>query len=316
MTQSICSRVSQVVLVAMFAVMLTFSSSVQAAQLNFATAEEAAAAFADATRANDQKKMIAILGPGSEDLVVSGDPVQDQSARVRFVTAYDAKHALQQRAQGGLNVIVGPNDWPFPIPIVRADGRWHFDGAAGADELVNRRIGRNELLTVRTLLALVEAQKDYFARYREGTGGGAYAQRIISNRGRTDGLYWDVADGQPGSPLGPLVDEARDEGYPGETGPGGAPRPYHGYLFRILKAQGTNAPGGAKDYMVGNRMIGGFAFIAWPAAYEASGVTTFLIGPDGSLFQKDLGPNTGRIAAGLVRFDPDISWTVVTIRPE
>jgi len=300
----------------MFALMLTFACPLQAAQPNFATAEEAATAFADATRANDQKKMIAILGPGSEDLVVSGDPVQDQNARVRFVTAYDAKHALQQRTEGGMNVIVGPNDWPFPIPIMQANGRWHFDGAAGTDELVNRRIGRNELLTVRTLLALVEAQKDYFARYREGTGGGAYAQRIISNRRRTDGLYWDVADGQPVSPLGPLVDEARDEGYPGETGPGGMPRPYHGYLFRILKAQGSNAPGGAKDYMVGNRMAGGFAFIAWPATYEASGVTTFLIGPDGSLFQKDLGPNTGRIAAGIVRFDPDISWTVVTIRPQ
>lgn len=283
-------------------------------QQDFPTAQEAAAALVQAARARDQKAVRAILGAGADKLIASGDAVQDAVARDRFLAAYDARHAIEPRGENRAALVVGANDWPLPIPIVQQNGRWYFDAAAAADELVDRRIGRNELMTIRTLLAGVAAQQDYFARLQAGAGSGAYAQRILSTPGQTDGLFWEVEDGQPPSPLGPLVAQAREEGYPGATAPGGKPTPYHGYLFRILKAQGPSGPGGARDYMRNGVLAGGFAFLAWPAEYGNSGIMSFIVGADGTVYQKDLGPGSARAAAGITRFDPDISWARVDIK--
>ena len=295
------------------AVPLGAGHSAEPGQLDFATPGEAVTALINASRADDLKGLLAVLGASAQRLVTSGDPVQDKNARTRFVALYDAKNSLAQRAPDRMELVIGENDWPVPLPLMQRNGRWAFDSAAAADELVSRRVGKNELLTIRTLLAAVAAQQDYFARFKAGTGTGAYAQRILSTPDKTDGLYWDAEDGQPPSPLGPLVDQARDEGYPGEVGPGGKPVPYHGYYFRILKAQGPNAIGGAKDYLRNGQMTGGFAMLAWPADYENSGVVTFIVGPDGVVYQKDLGPGTARAAAAITHFDPDLSWARIDI---
>jgi Protein of unknown function (DUF2950) len=214
-----------------------------------------------------------------------------------------------------MQLIVGENNWPLPIPIVARNGRWMFDTQAGADEIVDRRIGRNELAAIRTCLAFVDAQHDYFERMRQKTGTGVYADRLASTRGRQDGLYWPEESGVPESPLGPLVETAQAEGYPGVTA-GGRRIPYQGYYFRILFAQGPNAPGGASDYRQAGRMTGGFALIAWPASYGASGIMTFLVNQDGTVFQKDLGHDTDRIAARIQRFDPDLSWALVDVKEQ
>jgi hypothetical protein len=207
---------------------------------------------------------------------------------------------------------VGADDWPMPIPMVEHDGRWTFDTKAGAQTIIDRRIGRNELSAIRTLLACVDAQHDYFDRAKSATGSGEYATRLVSTPGRRDGLYWPVAEGEPESPLGPLIDAAQDAGYPGEL-IGGKPIPYEGYFFRSLRAQGPNGDGGPKSYMQSGRMVGGFALIAWPAVFESSGIMTFVVGPDGDVYQKDLGPETARIATSITAFDPDLTWSRVAM---
>lgn len=285
----------------------------QPAHQDFASADDALAALIKAMQAGDTKTLRTLLGPGSEKLVFSGDPVADAAGRKKFLDAYAAAHALTQEADGRSILVIGDNNWPWPIPLVQANNRWHFDAASGAQEILDRRIGRNELMTIRTLLASVEAEKDYFDRLKRGTGTGAYAQHFFSTAETQDGLYWEVDAGEAPSPLGPLVDEAQEEGYPGADLPNGKQVPYHGYLFRILKAQGPNAPGGAKDYVQNGAMTEGFAFVAWPADYASSGVVTFVVDQDGIVFQKDLGPATGKIGAGMTRFDPDLSWARVDI---
>ena len=205
---------------------------------------------------------------------------------------------------------VGPNDWPMPIPLVENNGRWTFDTKAGAQTVVDRRIGRNELSAIRTLLACVDAQHDYFERARQTNGSGEYAVRLVSTPGHHDGLYWPASEGENESPLGPLVDAAQDAGYPGEL-VSGKPIPYEGYYFRILKAQGPNGDGGAKSYVQSGHMTGGFALIAWPAVFASSGIMTFIVGPDGDVYQKDLGSETAHIAAAMTTFDPDLTWSRV-----
>lgn len=284
----------------------------QPAQETFASPEDAMAAFVTAARAHDLAKLRAIFGPEGEELISSGDPYADAAQERRFVEAYDQRHALVALGPGRVEVDVGPDAWPLPIPIVQTGDRWRFDTQAGAQEIVNRRIGRNEFAAIRVSLAYVSAQKDYFARMRERTGAGVYAQRLISRQGHHDGLYWPAAEGQPESPLGPLIATASEEGYPGARA-GGKPIPYHGYYFRILKAQGPDAPGGAKTYVRSARMTGGFALIAWPAGYGASGITTFQVNQDGIVFQKDLGPNTAEAVAKITRFDPDLTWARVEV---
>ena len=283
------------------------------AQQDFVSSDEALAALIKALDAGDTKALLSILGPGSEKLVASGDPVADEAARRKFLDSYSAAHTLTAQGDGRSILTIGENAWPWAIPLVQANNRWHFDATTGAQEIINRRIGRNELLTIRTLLASVEAEKDYFDRLKRGSGTGAYAQRFFSTEDTQDGLYWEAEAGEPPSPLGPLVELAQDEGYPGADLPDGKPVPYQGYFYRILTAQGPNAPGGAKDYVKDGDMTEGFAIVAWPAEYEASGVVTFLVDQDGVVFQKDLGPATGKIAAAMTQFDPDLTWARVDI---
>lgn len=281
---------------------------------SYASPEEAAAALATAARSHDQAALRLILGPESEKLLSSGDRYADEEQQRRFAAAYDEKHELVPEGPERMQLHVGDNDWPLPIPLVQK-GRWHrwqFDTQAGAEELINRRIGRNELAAVRVALSYVDAQKDYFERMKQQTGTGFYAERLISTPGRQDGLYWPAAGSASESPFGPLVAQAADEGYPGANFRG-RPIPYQGYYFRILKAQGQNAQGGALSYMNSRRMTGGFALIAWPAVYGSSGIMSFQVDQDGVVFQKDLGMGTSRLAPRTTQFDPDLTWARVEV---
>jgi hypothetical protein len=281
-------------------------------QQSFASADDAVAALIAAVGADTPAALIAVLGPSAEKLVSSGDPNADAIARKHFLDNYAAQHKLVADGPGRMVLQVGTDDWPLPLPIVQADGRWHFDSAAGAQEIVDRRIGRNEIDAIRVSLAYVDAQQDYFARAKAAGGPGEYAQHLVSTPGQEDGLYWPQGDGEPESPLGPLVRQAVDEGYPGEL-VAGRPVPYDGYYFRILKEQGPDAAGGAKHFVVAGHMTDGFALVAWPATYRASGIMTFIVNQDGVVFQKDLGPETAAAAAAMRRFDPDLSWARVDI---
>jgi hypothetical protein len=283
-----------------------------AEQKTFATAEDAVAALIAAVGTDTPAALIGVLGPSAEKLVSSGDANADAIARKHFLDNYAAKHALVASGAGRMVLQVGTDDWPLPLPIVQKDGRWHFDSAEGAQEIIDRRIGRNEIDAIRVSLAYVDAQHDYFERAKAAGEPGEYAQHLVSSPNAEDGLYWQPAEGEPESPLGPLVNQAIDEGYPGEL-VSGHPVPYDGYFFRILKRQGRDAPGGARNYVVDGHMTGGFALVAWPATYRASGVMTFLVNQDGVVFQKDLGPETEKRAAAMASFDPDLSWARVDI---
>ena len=280
-----------------------------ASQKSFATPGAAVDALIAANRGNHISRLFAILGPDGARLIRSGDPVADRLGRRLFVAAYDEEHKLDGDGDRKATLIVGKDEWPFPIPLVRDRARWHFDTKAGAEEILNRRIGRNELSVIEVCRAYVEAQREYAAK-KLGPGGTAeYAQHFMSKIGQRDGLYWPVKAGEEESPLGPLIARARAAGYrAGTSHP--RPRPYYGYYFHILIQQGPNAPGGAKDYIVDGRLTGGFALIAYPATYGDSGVMTFMINQDGIVYQKNFGPNTKRIAAAVVQYDPDGSWQV------
>jgi len=281
-------------------------------QRSFASAEEAASALVTALRNNQEADLRAILGPKADRVIDSGDRYADQELHRRFVALYDEKHIIEQKSPGHAELDVGPDAWPLPIPLVENNGRWTFDTKAGAQTIIDRRIGRNELSAIRTLLATVDAQHDYFDRAKQATGTGMYATRLVSTPGHYDGLYWPVAKGEMESPLGPLIDAAENAGYPGEI-VGGKPDPYEGYFFRVLTAQGPNGDGGAKSYIRAGQMTGGFALVAWPAVFGSSGIMTFIAGPDGDVYQKDLGPQTGRIAPQMTTFEPDATWSRVEI---
>src|SRR5690348_2334590 len=281
-------------------------------QRSFGSAEEAVQTFIAALRNHREADLRAILGPEADRVVDSGDRYADQELHERFVALYDEKHAVESKGPGRAELDVGPDDWPLPIPLVENTGRWTFNTKAGAQAIVDRRIGRNELSAIRTLLACADAQHDFFERTRQANGSGAYATRFISTPGQHDGLYWPAAGGETESPLGPLVDAAQDAGYPGDLS-GNKQIPYEGYYFRILKSQGPNGDGGAKSYMRSGRMTGGFAIVAWPAVFQSSGIMTFIVGPDGDVYQKDLGPQTARIAGAMTAFDPDLTWARVAM---
>jgi hypothetical protein len=272
----------------------------------FGTPEQAVTAFVGALRKGEPSGIGAVLGPGSEKLLSSGDKYSDAAERQRFLSAYDTRHKLVSAELRRMVLEVGDNDWPLPIPLVESEGRWHFDAKAGAQELVDRRIGRDEIAAIRTSLAYVDAQKAFFAL------GGHYAQHLASTPGKHDGLYWSAAAGEPESPLAPLMAEAQEGGYPGDR-VAGRPLPYYGYFFRILTGQGANASNGARSYLSHGRMTGGFALIAWPASYDASGIMSFIVNQDGIVFQKDLGPDTAAAAAMTKLFDPDLSWARVDV---
>ena len=272
------------------------------AQRSFASPDEAVNALVAAIRAADRKALIDILGPQGNPLVWSGDAVADRAAFQRFTVAYDRAHRLE--GGGGKVVLyVGEDDFPFPIPLVPDGPRWLWDTDAGDDELLNRRIGQNELSAIQVCLAYVDAQREYYSR---GVGLLEYAQRLESTKGKHDGLYWETRPGESESPLGPLVARARAAGYP--LPPRGGPVPYHGYFYRILFAQGPDASGGAYDFVVRGHMIGGFALVAYPASYGVSGIMTFIVNQDGIVYQKDLGPKTAQAAHAMKTYDPDRTW--------
>ena len=276
------------------------------AQERFSTPEDAVAALIVAARAADSAGLTRVLGPNSREILSSGDPVADASGRKRVLEAYDAKHQVVMEGADKAALVIGDDDWPFPIPLVRTANGWQFDTAAGRDEILFRRIGRNELSTIQTCLAYVDAQNEYAEKGIAGNG--VYAQRFVSRPGKKDGLYWPAQAGEDDSPLGELAAAAAAEGYRA----GEQRVPYHGYYYKILTRQGPNAAGGALDYIVRGNMIGGFALVAYPAQYRNSGVMTFLVNHQGRVYEKDLGPDTARIAQGVTAFNPDSTWQQVT----
>jgi hypothetical protein len=290
------------------AALLCASTSVATAQQAFKTPEEAAAALVGAAKSGDMKAITTVLGPDGDDIVSSGDEVADAATRAKFVTAYDAKHTIAMEGDSKAVIVIGPDDFPLPIPIIRKDGQWRFDTAAGREEILFRRIGENELDAIQSALAYVDAQDEYAEKDRTAAGINTYAQRIISQPGKKDGLYWPTSQGEDPSPLGELIAEATKQGY--RVGDGRTP--FHGYYFKILTRQGPAAPGGEADYVVNGKMIGGFALVAYPAEYRNSGVMTFIVNHAGTVFQKDLGSNTAQLAERMMSFNPDKSWQAVT----
>lgn len=277
------------------------------AQQSFSSPEEAAAALVAAVKTGTRRTILKVLGKDAEDIIESGDDVADADMRQRFLSAYDAKHSVKAEGNKRATLILGTDDFPFPIPLVNNKTGWEFDPAAGRTEILYRRIGRNELSAVQASLAFVDAQNEYAEKDRTGAGAGIYAQRIVSNPGKKDGLFW--RDDKDPSPLGEFAAQASAEGYKA----GEQAAPYHGYYFRILKGQGSDAPGGALSYVVKGKMMGGFALIAYPAEYGNSGVMTFLVNHSGTVYQKDLGRRTGSIAKRIELFDPDQTWKKVDV---
>lgn len=283
-------------------------SSSTSKALAFGTPDEAVTSFVSAVEQRDPAQLKKLLGFDSDTLLTSGDAVEDSMAREAFLTRYGEKHQLVAGGPDQLVLQVGDDGWPLPFPLVREGDGWHFDGPAGADEIVYRRIGANELSTIDVMRGFVAAQEDYAAKTHDGVPAGAYAGKLRSDPGKQNGLYWEVADGQPESPAGPMLAEAASGGYREGRG---ASAPYHGYLFRLLSAQGPNANGGARDYMSGGRLTGGYALIAWPAIYGASGVMSFMVNQDGVVWQRDLGEQTPAAASNIQSFDPDTTWTPI-----
>ena len=271
----------------------------------FSSANEAVERFVTAGRKKDMATLDQILGKDGRDVLHSGDAQSDRNALQRFVAAYDARHKLVDVGGGRMALLVGTDDWPLPIPVVKTAEGWKFDAASGRAELLARRIGRNELVTIEACKAFVDAQREYASADR-GDGVLTYAQRFLSTPGKKDGLYWLAKQGETPSPLGPLYARAQAAGY--EPGKSAAPQAYNGYYFRILHAQGPAAKGGAYSYLAHGKMIGGFALIAYPASYGVSGVMTFIVNHDGDVFQKDLGPKTDAAAAQIKTFNPDAGW--------
>ena len=276
------------------------------AQTSYASADAAGAALVTALRGDPRHTLVGVLGPEAEELLDSGDPVQDRNDRARFVERYDERHSTAVNADGSATLLVGADDWPFPIPLVPdGAGRWRFDAERGVDELINRRIGANELSTIEVCRAIVDAQREYVQLDPEGKH--CFASTFRSDAGRRNGLYWETAPGEPESPMGERVAEASSEGYVHNVG---NPAPYHGYRYGLLLAQGPSAPGGARSYLVDGHLERGFAVVAWPAEYEQSGIMTFLVSSDGIVYERDLGPETSTLAATMEIFDPDASWSV------
>jgi Protein of unknown function (DUF2950) len=278
------------------------------AQKGFESLDDAVNALIGALRADDRKALIAMLGPKGVPLVESGDKVADRRVVQQFIADYDRAHRLEG---GGGKVVLytGEDDFPFPIPLVPDGPRWIWDTDAGDDEILFRRVGRNELAAIEVCLAYVDAQREYYIRDHTGSGILEFAQRFASTKGKQDGLYWETRPGERPSPFGPLVARARAEGY--RYGADAAPAAYHGYFYRPLLAQGSAAPGGAYDFVVKGHMIGGFALVAFPAKYANSGIMTFIVGYDGIVYQKDLGPKTTQIAEAMKTYNPDPTWRKV-----
>jgi hypothetical protein len=278
------------------------ASAATAGQKSYASPEKAVAALADAIKSGNNVKLSAILGPHGSKLISSGDAVADARGRTAFARSFGEANKIVLEGEAQATLVIGKDEWPFPIPLVKSNNTWKFDTEQGEQEVLNRRIGRNELAAIQVCLAIVDAEREYAALHG-GTGSvPEYAARIVSSEDKHDGLYWPTGPGEPPSPLGPLVAAAASEGY------SSALAPYHGYFYRILAAQGKNAPGGEYAYFIKGRMIGGFAVIAYPARYGASGIKTFVVNHDGVVLEKDLGQDTATVALVINTYDPDSTW--------
>lgn len=274
----------------------------------FASPDKAVDAFIAASRNNDSTALLKIFGPAAKDLISSGDPVADKDTRARFVTRYGESEKILYDGASRATLVIGSDTWPFPMPLVKQAGAWHFDTAAGAEEVLNRRIGRNELGAMEVCRKYVMAQREYAADLQSKKMPVEYAQKIFSAPGSHDGLYWPVQQGEAESPLGPQMAHARAEGYDAADQPAEQREPYHGYFYKILTRQGAAASGGARDDIVGGHLTGGFALIAFPAKYGNSGVMSFIVNEAGIVFEKDLGPNTATIAPAIAEYNPDMTW--------
>lgn len=279
-----------------------------AQQATFSSADKAVESLISAVRARNNDQIMTVLGPEAGAIMFSGDAVADRNMLDNFLKAYDEKHRLVAAKKGSMNLVVGTNDWPMPIPIVRNAGKWRFDTKAGKEEILNRRIGRNEISAIKTCLAVLDAQREYLSRIGSAAGLHEYAARFISEQGKKNGLYWPTGPNEQPSPLGPLAAEAAQEGYKAGQSSRGESRPFYGYRFRMLTRQGNNAPGGALDYMVNGKLIGGFAIIAWPADYGNSGIMTFIMNHDGIVYQQNLGQATAKTASEINAYDPGPKW--------
>jgi hypothetical protein len=275
----------------------------------FATPEEAVRALAETVKAGDVAGLVALFGPEGQELVDTSDAATGRRNREVFLTALAEGWRLVDLGPDRRELVLGNEDWPFPVPLARGPAGWSFDAAAGREEVLNRRIGRNELAVIRILHSYVAAQRAYAATGHDGKRAGLYARRFGSDPGTQNGLYWPARRGEPRSPLGVLIAKASEEGY--RRGPEGGPTPLYGYCFRILEGQGPSAKGGAADYVVKGEMSGGFGLVAWPVHYGASGVMTFVVNQDGVPYEKDLGPETAAGAAAITRYNPDDSWLAV-----
>jgi hypothetical protein len=291
------------------------SSAANAKPKTFASPEEAVKALVNAMETGDKGNLSAIFGPGSESLISSGDEVRDKADRERFLKKYEEKNSLEKKGDDEAILQVGNDDWPLPIPIRKTGSAWSFDTEAGKEEVLNRRIGQNELNAIDVLEAYIVAQREYAAKDRDGDGVYSFAQKFGSTPGKKDGLYWKAGEGEEPSPFGPLVARAAQEGYTRKAKTE-KPSPLYGYYFKILKAQGKHASGGAYDYVVNGNMILGFGLIAYPAKYGSSGIMTFLVNQEGIVYQRDLGKGTAKTAEGMKRYDPDPTWKKVEPGPQ
>jgi hypothetical protein len=274
----------------------------EAGQKTFANAQDAGQALYEGAKSGDKTALEAVLGASSASVLSSGDEVQDRNNRDLFLQRYEQMHRWAKEINGNQTLIIGAENWPFPIPLKSAGATWYFDTKAGAKEILFRRIGKNEMAAIRVCDALADAQNEYFSQKQQ------YAQKIVSDPGQQNGLYWKTAEGEAESPIGPLIAFATAKGYGGENYKA---QPFYGYFYHTLAAQGANVKGGAKSYVVDGKMTGGFAFVAWPAEYRNSGVMTFLVGTDGTVYEKDLGPKTADLASAMTAYNPDKTWKVV-----
>ena len=289
----------------------TTAAAQETGQKTFANPAEASKALYDAAKAGDLAALEAVLGASSKNIISSGDNVQDQKAHDDFLRRYEQMNRWGRETNGDQTLFVGAENWPFPVPLKKnAAGQWYFDTKAGAEEIVYRRVGRNEYAAIRVCGVLATAQSEYFDGLHDGDTVHQYAQKVLSDPGKQNGLFWKVAEGEPESPIGPLIAYAFGEGYK-EKG-----QPFHGYFFRVLTSQGAKAPGGAMSYIVKDKMTGGFAFVAYPAEYRNSGVMTFLVDKKGVIYEKDLGPQTVTTAAAITSFNADSTWRKLSAESE
>jgi hypothetical protein len=272
----------------------------------FGSKDAAIKALVEAARSHDVGALTKILGPDAKNVVSSGDEVADKAVGTRIAAAYDQMHRYAIVGDGRVIIYLGADNWPMPIPLIQYQGKWYFDTAYGKQEILARRIGRNELEAIKVCEAIVQAQQDYVSQVQTGEDGKQYAQKFLSDAGHHNGLFWKTAADEPASPLGPLIVSASNEGY--RRGAAGKPTPYHGYIYEMLTGQGEHAAGGAHSYLQDGKMTGGFAVLAYPASYRSSGVMTFMVGRDGVVYQKNLGPTTGKLAPSIKIYDPDSSW--------